>query len=584
MRKIYLALIIFICLSIILFVAAFFYIDTHRHTTFLYNIYKNGRPFATVEVDKYNTEDSIVYRSTTSTPFYSTSDIHKRKISVEKKGLKVRDYNKKHLGEGVSMDIHIRRVDSSINFLAVGHSNFAYANRLRVNNDFVIFEKDAILSYFNLVDKYDFKKGGVQSMPALMHTYTFLPPYKSDIRLKLINEELITLGNKRVKALHFSVKPPNEKEIKLWINRWTHMPLLIKAPQEDFEFVWSESLNEIYAQRYTVENELYADREIAFKNKDIVLSGTLSTPKTEGPHPAIVLVWGPGPVDRNALGIFTDMADRLAQHGISVLRFDKRGVSKSGGNFARFTDADLIDDINKAVEFLAQQDDIDKKRIAILGYSEGGYHATAVAADNPGISACIILAGIESLHLPDTDLEMMWSFDKSALKWDVEYLKDITKTARDTSAILKGGKDWTILLQKRVYLKKCRMDIERKPFDIIRRLKIPVLILRGKKDTVIPQEHINVLEETLKQGGNEDYGIKYFNKLNHFFGKKMEDGIHRTYISLDNEVTDAIIEWLDKKLVTPPPIEIEPIEIDTTEIDTIEENVKDPIITEKEVL
>ena len=59
-----------------------------------------------------------------------------------------------------------------------------------------------------------------------------------------------------------------------------------------------------------------------------------------------------------------------------------------------------------------------------------GYYAAWLAAHNPYISACIIMGGIESALLPDTDPETMWSFDKSALTWDKEYLSDIAKSVR----------------------------------------------------------------------------------------------------------------------------------------------------------
>lgn len=552
MRKLYLLLIILICVSIILFVATFFYMDTHRHTVLYYNIYQDRNLVSTVQLDKYNTEDRIVYKSIATTPFHSVSNERKRNLTIDKKGIQVYSYNKKNLSEGVNMDIDIRVVDSSINFLALGHSNFAYANRLPIDKDSVIFEIDAIISYFNLMDKYDFKKSGVQTFPILTHTYTFLPPYKSMIEAKFIDEEIIKIDGKKIKALRFKVRLPDKKEVLLWSNRWAHTPLRIKIPKTGFEAVLSETLQDISAKTYRIENDLYEDKEVSFNNKDITLSGTLSMPKDEGPFPAIILICGPGPQDRNGLGMFVDLADGLAQKGIAVLRFDKRGVGKSEGSFSRFTDEDLISDVSSAVDFLAKREDIDRDRIAVLGHSQGGYYAVSVAASHPQVSACIIMAGIEAMNLPDTDLEMMWSFDKSALDWGQEYLKDIAECTKDTSEILKTGNDWAILLHKRVFLKKRRLDIEKKPLELIRKVKTPVLILRGKRDAVIPVEHIKLLEETLKEGANKDYEIVYFNRLNHFFGKKIEDGIYRTHLSIDKEVAPAVIDWLNKKMISLP--------------------------------
>jgi len=146
----------------------------------------------------------------------------------------------------------------------------------------------------------------------------------------------------------------------------------------------------------------------------------------------------------------------------------------------------------------------------------------------------------------------MWSFDKSALTWDKEYLSDIQKSAKDRGRILKNQTDWTIIMHKRVYLKKAHSDLRKRPLDVIRKVKVPVLILRGRKDTIILPEHVKSLGETLEEAGNNDYEIIYFNRLNHFFGKKLDDGIHRTRISVDPKVTNTIIKWLNKNLKSPP--------------------------------
>ena len=553
MKTLYLIVTVVICISIILFVFAFFYIDTNRHTTYCYNIYNNRQAVANVKLDKYNTEDKIVYKSETYTPFSSVSTKHKRNLSIQKKGMKVASYDKKHLSEGVSMNIYLRCVDSTADFLAVGHSDFAYARRLPVDKDTIIFEKEALITYFNLIDKYDFKKGGSQTLSALTHTYTFLPPHKSNIEISPLKDEIIKVDGKKMKAQGLKITLPDRSKVSLWLNRWTHIPLLIEDRKAGFEAAYSDTPADIAVKSYTVSNTAYDQRSVTFKNKKIALSGTLSIPAGEGPFPALILIGGPGPQDREALGMFTNLADSLAQNGTASLRFDKRGVAKSEGDFSTFTGEDMASDIQSSIEFLLGQKEIDTERIGILGHSEGGYYAAYAAATNPDISGCIITSGVEAANLPDTSLERIWDFDKSATSWDKEYMNYIAKSAKDTAEILQSGKDWALLLHKRIFLKKRRLDLERKPLDIIRKIKVPTLILRGKRDTVIPAELISLLEESLSKGGTENYKVLYFNKLNHFLGEKIEDGIHRTHLSMDKEVIDRIIEWVAKNMIPPPP-------------------------------
>ncbi|MEE8359573.1 MAG: alpha/beta fold hydrolase [Candidatus Omnitrophota bacterium] len=557
MKKLYLVLVAIICIAIILFVATFFYIDTHRRVSFIYNIYENDIPVASVKVDKYNTEDQIVYKSVTKTPLRSITGKYKRKLSIDKDTLRIHGYNKKYFSGRVNMNVYIKPVDSSVNFLALGHSNFCYTERMPVDKEFVIFEREAIVSYFNIMDKYDFKNERPQTLSVLTHSYAFLPPQRNTIEVELKGEETVTLNDKKMRSLLFKIRLPDKKEVLMWANWWNHVPLIIEIPKDKFKAVLSNVPETIEAKTYEITTDLYEDREVTFKNKDVTLSGTLSIPRGEGPFPAIVLVGGPGPQDRDEFGMFTDMADGFAQNGIATLRFDKRGVNKSGGSFSKFTGGDLTEDISKAIDFLAQQDSIDKEKIALLGHSEGGRYAATVAASNPNVSACVIMAGIDIVDLPDVDLEMMWHFDDIAKSWDKEYIKNIAKSANDTSNILKSGKDWAILLHKRVYLKKRRLDVESNSLQIVRNLKIPLLILGAKRDTIIPPEHIKSLDEALKESGNKDHDTVIFNKLNHFFGEMVIEGTTKTHLVIDKEIVPTILSWLDKKVISPP--EPEPI-------------------------
>ena len=100
-------------------------------------------------------------------------------------------------------------------------------------------------------------------------------------------------------------------------------------------------------------------------------------------HPAIVLVTGSGQIERDetvaGIPIFAQLAGSLAQEGFVVLRYDKRGVGQSGGRSERATLQDYADDLIAAVKWLAKRKDIDPKRIAVAGHSEGGAVAMLAA-------------------------------------------------------------------------------------------------------------------------------------------------------------------------------------------------------------
>ncbi len=140
----------------------------------------------------------------------------------------------------------------------------------------------------------------------------------------------------------------------------------------------------------------YRQEEVAFANGGIVLTGYLTLPDGNGPHPAVALISGSGAQDRdsNLLGFktFAVIANRLARHGIAVLRFDDRGVGGSGGDSLQATIQDRAQDVRAAVGLLQSRDDIDPELIGLMGHSEGGMIAPLVASRNDSISFVVLVA------------------------------------------------------------------------------------------------------------------------------------------------------------------------------------------------
>src|SRR4029079_12019113 len=106
------------------------------------------------------------------------------------------------------------------------------------------------------------------------------------------------------------------------------------------------------------------------------LAGTLTLPPGDGPFPAVLLLTGSGPENRDEEVFghkpFLVIADHLTRAGIAVLRVDDRGVGGSTGNVATSTTADFADDALAGVRFLKAHPRIAPGRIGLLGHSEGG--------------------------------------------------------------------------------------------------------------------------------------------------------------------------------------------------------------------
>lgn len=147
----------------------------------------------------------------------------------------------------------------------------------------------------------------------------------------------------------------------------------------------------------------YTEEEVTLPNPaaHIELAGTLTKPFGPGPFPAVLLIAGSGPNNRNEEVFghkpFLVLADSLTRQGIAVLRTDKRGVGRSTGEYASATTEDFVSDALAAVAFLAARSDVDRRHIGLLGHSEGALIAPAAAIRSRDV-AFVVLIGAPAVR------------------------------------------------------------------------------------------------------------------------------------------------------------------------------------------
>ena len=144
----------------------------------------------------------------------------------------------------------------------------------------------------------------------------------------------------------------------------------------------------------------YAEEEVGYRNlKDNVkLAGTLTFPRGGGKFPAVILITGSGPQDRDSTVAehrpFLVLADYLTRKGIAVLRVDDRGTGGSELGSLSATTENYVGDVLAGVEYLKSRKEIDARRIGLIGHSEGGMIAPLAAVRLPEIAFIVMLAGM----------------------------------------------------------------------------------------------------------------------------------------------------------------------------------------------
>jgi pimeloyl-ACP methyl ester carboxylesterase len=132
--------------------------------------------------------------------------------------------------------------------------------------------------------------------------------------------------------------------------------------------------------------------EVEYANGGVHLAATLLLPEAAGPVPGVVIVHGSGTSDRSNPWTAAYAKDLVAR-GIAVLYPDKRGSGKSGGDWKTASFEELAADAAAGVARLAEEPEIDRARLGVIGFSQGGAVAAIVAATCPDCRFVITISG-----------------------------------------------------------------------------------------------------------------------------------------------------------------------------------------------
>lgn len=318
----------------------------------------------------------------------------------------------------------------------------------------------------------------------------------------------------------------------------------------------------------------YNIKEVKFSNEkaNVTLAGTLTMPKGKGLFPAVVLVSGSGPQNRDEEILshkpFWIIADYLTNKGIAVLRYDDRGTAESTGDFRTATSADFAADAQAALAFLRKQPGIDLKKTGVIGHSEGGMIAPMLAAEDQQLGFIILLAGpgipIETLMLKQNELairaagapeeEVKKAGELNGKAYDIViHEPDEAKAKQEVrnllSAEIPDSNDYNGLVNQ-LFSPWFRYFIAYNPQPVLEKVKCPVLAVNGDKDLqVTSAENLEGIRQSLTKGGNKRFEIHEIKNKNHLF-QTTTTGFPSEYGTIEEtfspEVLKLMANWIKK--------------------------------------
>jgi alpha/beta superfamily hydrolase len=322
----------------------------------------------------------------------------------------------------------------------------------------------------------------------------------------------------------------------------------------------------------------YYSEDVTFQNvKDTVtLAGTLTLPDTKGTYPVVIMITGSGPQDRNEEIFehkpFMVIADYLTKKGIGVLRFDDRGIGKSTGNFKKGTSADFANDVIAAVNYLKTRKEVQKKKIGLIGHSEGGMIAPMVATNCKDIAFIVLMAGpgisIDKLLILQSEkAAQLGGLDTATIKMNSQLQAGMYKIIKSNSekdlhpelerylktefaklpATMKPSTDEELdkIIQsqiKTVTSPWFEYFVRFEPQNYLSEVTCPVLALNGSLDSQVPsKENLAGIENALKKGKNKSYKTVELPGLNHLF-QEAGTGAFEEYSKIEQTISPKLLD------------------------------------------
>lgn len=376
-----------------------------------------------------------------------------------------------------------------------------------------------------------------------------------------------------------------DNDIKgIWHQKGAVIPIDFKKTDKPAELVRPQTPKEPFS---------YLSEDVTYQNADKSISygATITIPKGKGSFPAVLLITGSGPQNRDEelMGHkpFAVIADYLTNKGYVVLRIDDRGVGKTTGDRKASTSADFADDVMAGIDYLKTRDEVNTKKIGLMGHSEGGLIAPMVASQRKDVSFIVLMAG-PGVKIPQLMAEQNAAILKTNGLNDTiirEYIKlyngmtdAIITSATGVDAknkMINNLTNWKATASSEALdftgLKGDKRDVEyidgfmeiyhdkwfnyflkSDPQLYLQKLSCKVLALNGDKDIqVISKSNLEGIRQSLAKSKSKVYDVKELPGLNHLF-QTCKTCAATEYGGLTETISPAALQtvgdWLDKNV------------------------------------
>lgn len=316
----------------------------------------------------------------------------------------------------------------------------------------------------------------------------------------------------------------------------------------------------------TARTQVYSnpgDEPVTIPATGFNLAGTITRPAgSAGRLPAVILLSGSGAADRDgfAAGVPTtgQLARAVAQAGFLAVRYDKRGYGQSGGRAESATLADFAEDARAVRRWLERRPDVDGKRIAIVGHSEGAWVALLAASREKRFAAIVSIAAPAGTGADLILEQQQYALDQLTLTPD-ERAERVALQKQIQSAVL-SGKGWDQVpteLRQQADTPWFQSLLAFNPARVLEDVRQPLLIVHGELDRQVPVAHADRLAALAREeSDSKSIDVVVVRGVNHLLVPAVTGDVAEygtlTDRNVSVDVTSAIGTWLSRTFAAVP--------------------------------
>jgi len=548
-KKFIFALIVSVLFICALFIIAFLYIAFTGHEILDYEFMVKDRLAGVVRVDRYITEDRIIYKSREFFDATIGYPCTNRKITIKRMTLLPVKYEEEAMGaRGASAIVSLTQNRDKTNYMYFEPPVFFTMKDFETGHSTSLYSPYNMILYFPVMEKYNYWKKGTQYFEVMIPVEGPFPIMRDKIEVTYIEDDYIAVLNKRIEAERFAIRGKSVPETIVTLSKNTHELLSLEIPKSNINFTmigYHRRFDKIFniiaflsggiesdirkgavnvSERITrLRGAFRTGNEVFFENGSDVLSGNLWVPDGLGPFPAAIIVPEDGPMTQGEKMLIESLGEKLSAAGIIVLYFDYPGQGKSQGDFTLLNDDMKKTSIVSAFSFVADNSLVDQSNIVLIGHRGGGYLAIKAADEMPTLSSCVLLGlpfdvyNLTEVARTREGIAKIMTNYYGLGKFDTGYTSRMSAMMNSDMEEVKASSDEVkYFMNKRLPVKAYCDYLSRRPYEAIVNFGKPFLMVFGRDDRTFRGKLVDGLKAL---AGSKNINLVIFPKLGPYLGE-----------------------------------------------------------------